>query len=50
MIFGGLTNSSSGMPRSSSSRMISLCRVAIIRCDEMVSDCARSSLTRAVSL
>lgn len=46
--FGGLSDSSSGIPRSSSSRIISLCRVEIILSDDTVSDRALSSLTCSV--
>lgn len=44
MILGGVSDSWSGIPRASSSLMISLWRVAVIRIDERVSERERSSL------
>jgi len=41
---GGVSDSWSGIPRASSSLMISLWRVAVIRIDERVSERERSSL------
>ena len=48
IILGGMSDSSNGIPRSSSCLMISLWRVWVIRIDEIVNERERSSLTCSV--
>ena len=49
IILGGVSDSSSGMPRSSSCLMISLWRVWVMRIDEIVNERERNSLTCSVN-